>query len=190
MKKVIIGTLVSTIIFFVYQAAMWMGGMHNNLWIYNQSQDTVLAKMSDHNFKEGLYFIPSADPASKTFGKDMEQIMKSRVGKPWAMVFYHTSMNDMEASNMILDFVYILIGVLVVVLVIYHGRFSSFSARFLAGMAFGIFAIFQAVLDDMNWWSYPWSFVQPQVVDLTIGWAICCLFLAYYLKRPAAAGNN
>ena len=90
MKKIIIGTLVGTIIFFAYQTAMWMGGLHNDIWIYSPNQDKALQAMNDAGFKEGLYVIPSSDPATTSRDKMHEEMMKN-IGKPWAMVFYHPS---------------------------------------------------------------------------------------------------
>jgi hypothetical protein len=50
-------------------------------------------------------------------------------------------------------------------------------------MAFAAFALFQGALNNMNWWDFPWSFVRPQVMDLTIGWGVTSIWLAYYVKK-------
>jgi len=183
MKKIIIGTIVGTVIFFLYQSAMWMGGFHNNLSIYSSVQDSVLKQMNDLHFTEGVYFIPSADPAAKDYQKEMQEKMKTSVGKPWAMVFYHSSMKDVETPYILMGLLYTFISILIAVTVLYYAKFGSFTARFLAVMAFGLFTIFQSVLSDMNWWNYPWNFIKPHVVDLTFGWALCAVWLAFYVKN-------
>ena len=185
MKKIIIGTLVATVIFFLYQTAMWMGGIHGEPGIYRADQDAIMQDLAKYQLKDGMYFMPAPTP-----GATMEQAdadMVKSVGKPWAMLFYHNSMTGMMGSYMILGILYTLIACLIASMILYHGNWGKFSTRFIVSMGLAIFTLAQGVLDDMNWWSYPWDFVKPQVIDLTLGWAICSAWLAWYVKKPQAA---
>jgi hypothetical protein len=182
MKKIIIGTLVGTVIFFAYQTTMWVGGLHKDFWIYSANGDKVLQAMNDAGLQEGLYVLPSSDPATTDQKKMHEEMMKN-VGKPWAMVFYHPSMHGEDTSTIIRGFIHALLAVLVATMVLYFGGFSSFGSRFLASWAFGIFAICLGPYNDMNWWNFPRSFVQLQVIDLSLGWGICCIWLAWFVKK-------
>jgi hypothetical protein len=183
MNRIIIGTIVGAIIFFGYQAAMWMGGIHSNYTNYTPRQDSIMAYLNQNLAEEGLYMMPTVDPAVPDRMAAEEEMMKQSEGKPWAMVFYHKRMMGMEPSYLLMGFVYALIAALLVSLVLYAGNFLTFGTRFLVSLAFGGFALAQGVMDEMNWWSYPWSFIQPQVLDLTLGWGICSLWLAFYVRR-------
>ena len=77
---------------------------------------------------------------------------------------------------------HVLIGALLVSLVLYYSKFTGFWQRFMVSMAFAGFTLVMAVFSDMNWWSYPWSFIKPQVMDLVIGWGLCSVWLAWFVK--------
>lgn len=96
MKRIIIGALVGAIIFFVFQAAMWMGGIHKDVYSYTPNQEQILDNLNRNLSAEGMYMMPALDPASNPSHEQEETYMAQNVGKPWAMVFYHTSMSGMD----------------------------------------------------------------------------------------------
>jgi hypothetical protein len=53
-------------------------------------------------------------------------------------------------------------------------------------MSFAVFTLAQGVLSNMNWWSFPWGFIKPQVFDLVIGWGLCSAWLGWYVRSKAA----
>jgi hypothetical protein len=182
MKKIIIGTIVGTIIYFGYQSVMWMGGFHKDFYTYAAKQDTVIKALSENLPAEGLYMMPMSDPKSPDFKAKQEKLEKTMVGNPWAMVFYHPAMSAFSASNLLKGIMHALIGALIVALVLYFGKFSGFWRRFFVSMAFAVFTLAMAVFSEMNWWSFPWSFVKPSVMDLLIGWGLCSVWLAWFVK--------
>ncbi len=186
MKKIIIGSLIGTLIFFAYQTAMWMGGFHKDFTEYTSQQESIMADLGKYQLKDGLYMMPIADPNSPDIDKAREERMKANMGKPWAMLFYHPSMNGMDPIYIVNGVLYSLVACLIASFILYRGRFRSFSSRFFVSMGLAIFTLAQGVLDDMNWWSFPWSFIKPQVVDLTLGWGICSLWLAYFVKNTSS----
>lgn len=183
MKKIIIGAIVGTVIYFSFQTAMWIGGCHKDFYTYAAKQDTVLTFLSANLPAEGMYMMPMADPKSPDFKIRQEQIEKTMIGNPWAMVFFHPKMADFSASTLIMGIVYALIGALIVAFVIYMGKFPCFWSRFTVSMLFAVFALAQGVLCNMNWWEFPWSFIKPQVFDLVIGWGLASVWLAWFVKR-------
>ena len=183
MKKIIIGSLVGAIIFYALQFIMWEGGLHGDFRSYTPNQAAVMDALSQNLKEDGLYMVPMVDPASPTKEAEEEKMWKDNVGKPWTMIFYHKSQDEMSMSYMLIGFLYSLIACLIAALLLHYGNFATFNSRFLVAMAFSIFTLSQGVLDDMNWWSYPWSFVKPEIIDLTIGWGICSLWLAWYFKK-------
>jgi hypothetical protein len=186
MKRIIIGTIVAALIYFVFQAIMWVGGVHRNFYTYTPKQDTILHILSGNLGQDGLYMMPMADPNSPEFKNQQQEMEKKMPGNPWAMVFYHPRMMDMTAGYMLIGLLYTLIASLVVTIIVYVGNFRGFGGRFFSAWIFAVFTIFMGVLGNMNWWSFPWSFVQPQVFDLLIGWAIASLWIAWFVKRKPA----
>ena len=91
MKKIIIGSLVGTIIFFALQSALWMGGFHNDFSSYTPNQAPIMNALGQNLSEDGVFMMPMADPKSATVKQDEEKLMKEGAGKPWAMVFYHKS---------------------------------------------------------------------------------------------------
>jgi hypothetical protein len=185
MKKIIIGTIVATIIYFAFQSVMWMGGFHRNFYTYGAKQDTVMKVLSKNLPQEGMYMMPMADPNSPDFKSQQEKLEKSMPGNPWAMVFYHPRMSTFSATYLLMGILYSLVAALIASLVLYYGKFPGFWSRFFVSMAFSVFTLSQGVLNNMNWWSFPWSFVKPQVIDLILGWGIASIWLAWFVKRKA-----
>lgn len=183
MKRIVIGTLVAAVIYFVYQSAAWMGGLHGEISSFTPKQAELIQYLNQNLGVEGLYMIPSVDPNHPDKQNEHQRLMEASVGKPWAMIFYHKSMSPMDPMYIIWGFIYSLIGCLIAALILNAGKFESFGVRFLVVFALGLFAISQGVMDDMNWWSYPWSFVKAQVIDLTLGWGLASVWLGWYLKK-------
>ena len=183
MKKIIIGTLLGGILYFAYESVMWMGGFHQGFTNYTSNQNAVVKYLSENLTEDGAYMMPIADPNSPNAMEEQHKMMESSIGKPWAMIFYHKSMSPMNPIYILIGFLYALIASLITSLILYYGNFKSFSARFVVSMAFSCYALCQGVLDDMNWWSFPWSFIREQVIDLTLGWGITSVWLAWYVKK-------
>lgn len=184
MKKIILGALLGTLIYFGFQTTMWVGGFHKNFYTYAAKQDTVLAALSANLPAEGHYMMPMADPKSPDFKAQQEQIEKRMIGNPWAMVFYHPKMEAFSAKALIMGIIYAFIGALIVAFVIYMGKFPCFWSRFTVSMLFAVFTLAQGILSNMNWWSFPWSFIEPQVLDLVLGWGLSSVWLAWFVKNP------
>jgi hypothetical protein len=132
-----------------------------------------------------VYMMPTIDPETPNYPEEMEKAYASGSGKPWAIVMYHPARPKVSFMYLLKGAIYSLLAVLIASLLLHLGdaSFTSFGLRFLAAMLPAAFTLFQGVLDDMNWWGYPWHFVKPSVIDLTFGWAICAVWLAWYMGR-------
>ena len=183
MKKMIIGAIVGTLIYFGFQTLMWMGGFHKDFYKYATKQDTILSSLSANLPSEGLYMMPMADPQSPDFKSRQQELEKTMVGNPWAMVFYHPKMEEFSARTLIMGIVYSFIGAFIAAFVIYMGKFPCYWSRFTVSMLFAVFTLAQGVLSNMNWWSFPWGFTKHQVLDLVIGWGLCSVWLAWFVKN-------
>lgn len=183
MKKIILGALIGALIFFVFESVMWMGGFHSDFSTHTPNQDVIMQTLNGHLHANGAYVMPSVDPSAPNASELEEKLMTENVGKPWAMVFYHTQMKGMEASYMLSGFLYTLIACLIAALVLYSGSFNTFGKRFAVSMSFSLFALLQCTLTEMNWWDYPWNFVKSTIFDMIVGWALVSLWFAWYVKE-------
>jgi len=186
-KRNIIATLTGTMILFAWQAVSWMVlPTHNDTVKYTSNQSEIMETLQKNISSSGMYAIPGVDPSKNLSLEEMEKMNTERLGKPWALVMYNTSFEGLNAANMIGG---IAINLIAVILVI--GLFSmskakekTFAAAFGLIMIFPAFCIFQPVLQNMNWWDFPWHFIKGEVFDLVIGWMLCGSFLAWYLRKP------
>ncbi len=183
MKRVIIGTLVGMIIYFLFQALMWMSGINSGYTKYTPKQEEIMNVLNANLTEDGMYMIPTVNPDTPDRMAAEEKLMEESIGEPWVMVFYHRSMHGEMVPYMLTGLFYSLVACLIASMVLYYGNFLTFGGRFLVSMAFGLFTLAQGALDDMNWFEYPWHFVQPEVVDLTIGWALASFWLAWYVRK-------
>jgi hypothetical protein len=183
MKKIIIGALVATIIYFGWQTCMWMSGAHNDFSRYTPKQDSILTMLSSNLSEEGAYFMPYADPQVERSHEEQEAMMKEKLGKPWAMIFYHPSMKG-EGSGIIMGLIYNFFASWMVCMILYHGGFNSFGMRFLVSMTFAVFAMIQGIGQEMNWWSFPWHFEKAAFIDLIAGWLLASVWLAWFVRKP------
>lgn len=185
MKRVIIGALVGTLIYFGFQTVLWMGGIHKHFYTYAAKQDTILSVLSQKLPAEGMYMMPMADNQSPDFEVRQKEVEKTMPGKPWAMVFYHPMMSEFSVSYLLMGLLYALLSAFIAAFIMYMGTFACFWSRFTVSMLFALFALFQGALCDMNWWDFPWSFTQPRVIDLTLGWGLTSVWLAWFVKKKA-----
>lgn len=185
MKKVIIGALIGTLIYFGFQTTMWVGGFHKDFYTHAKQQDTILKVLSQTLPVEGMYMMPMADQNSPDYKSRQKELEKTMVGNPWAMVFYHPKMADFAVSTMVMGIIYAFLSALIAAFIMYMGKFSCFWSRFTVSMLFAAFALLQGPLANMNWWEFPWGFAKTQVVDLVIGWGLCSLWLGWFVKPRA-----
>ncbi|MBS3915304.1 MAG: hypothetical protein KG003_12475 [Bacteroidetes bacterium] len=185
MKKVIIGAIVSTVLFFGWQSAMWMSGAHNDFASKTPNPDSIMACLNQNIKADGLYTIPSHDPDKKMSREEEEKAMKAMDGKPWAMIFYHNTHSASEGTRIAKGFIHALLASILVALVLWGGNFASFGGRLFVAYSFAIFTAVVSIMTNMNWWDYPMGFIKAELIDLLGGWALSSLWLAWFVKRPS-----
>ncbi|MEZ5015250.1 MAG: hypothetical protein R2794_13255 [Chitinophagales bacterium] len=96
MKKTLIAVLIGAIILFAYQALSWMvSPVHKNSMKYSANEQSVLESMS--GMQDGMYMMPGRPPG--TSESELRDKADEMMGKPWAMVMYHSSMEMNMAKN-------------------------------------------------------------------------------------------
>ena len=99
MKKSLIGAVVGAIIIFIWQFLSWtLLNLHQPAQRHTPNQEAIMPVLNS-NLEEGGYILPSIPEESSW--ADHEKAMKESVGKPWATIQYHKSMEDTMVMNMI-----------------------------------------------------------------------------------------
>ncbi|MBK6823140.1 MAG: hypothetical protein IPG87_09175 [Saprospiraceae bacterium] len=98
MKKIVIGSIVAGFIYFALQSIMWMGGFRNDFSQYTSNSKVILDVLNQNLTGDELYIIPRSNPNIPTKEKEKEELMTAKLGKPWAMIFYHQQMDGMSVS--------------------------------------------------------------------------------------------
>lgn len=193
MKKNIISTFVVTLILFGWQAISWMATpIHNDALKYTTTEDAILSALSSNLSEPGLYSLPGHDMSKEKTQEEREADYKSMLNKPWALVIYNDSFKGMNAGNMIAGLLANLVAAILVVFFLNMGKAEekSFGGILAMVMTLPFICIFQAVIENMIWWEFPWHFVKGTVMDLIIAWLLAGLYLGRRYRKPATAGQG
>jgi hypothetical protein len=180
MKKYLIGSIVGGIIIFIWQSASWMVlGVHDNAVKYHPAQKEIMALLSSTTTDEALYMLPSAPTR-----KEQEAMMEEMKGKPWASIIYHKSFNTDMVMPMIRAF---LVNVFLVICFIYiltRGGTTPIPRRvFSASVALGLAYFLWGPYMGHIWFELPWSMISGDLIDAIAAWALCGLWLGWWLNR-------
>ncbi len=188
MKKHIINAIICTLILFVWQAISWMAlPTHNDAMKYTPQQGEILASLTKNLNANGVYAVPGTDPSQEMSFETMEAQSKAQLGKPWALIFYNTSFEGMNASNMICGVLLNLVAAIIMLMVLHGAGAQNKKPGTVFGlvMLLPIFTIFQSILENANWFAFPWHFIKGTMFDLVIGWALCGAFITARFKKAA-----
>lgn len=185
MKQFVIATLVGALIVFILQAMSWMVlPIHQDSLRYTPMQDSLLSAMSSLP-GEGVYSLPYPDPAKADDPAEQKKFEESMTTRPWALVQYHPTGQDMTGGTIARGFLFNLLGVGLVVwlLGLAQSQLPTFTSRFLAVLAFGAFIVLQSDLMTWNWMGTPWNYLKGEILDHLLGWAVCGVWLGWYMGR-------
>lgn len=183
MTKWIVGSLVGAIIVFLWQAASWMFlGIHNDEAKYHPAQDSIVGYLSSTIKEDGCYMLPTSPPGSSMDAQD--SMMKQMKGKPWASIVYHKSYDTNMTSSMIWGFLVDLVLVLLLISILVRGGLPSFTGIFTGCIAVGLFSFLWEPYMGHVWFQLPWSMIKGHLIDAIAAWALCGLWLAWWLRRP------
>ena len=186
MKNSIIAILIGALILFVYQAMAWMVlPVHANSHKYTTTEDSLLAAMS--GLEEGVYYLPGTPPnISKS---EAQQLQENNVGKPWAMIYYHETLEMNMAKSMGLGFLIDLIAVALIVQLIRLGNITGKGNILRVNMLIAFIIIFTTAMMNWNWFSTPWHYLTGEILDQLIGGLLLGLWLGFILSRKPKTTN-
>jgi hypothetical protein len=104
------------------------------------------------------------------------------VGKPVALVHYDPTFSMNMGTQMSFGFVLNLVAALIAAYVMSKAG-MSFGSRFMVGLGFAVFTVFQSSLMMANWWNTPAHYYIGEIVDHLVGWGLGSAWLAWWLGR-------
>ncbi|MEP7259126.1 MAG: hypothetical protein ABI687_12065 [Flavitalea sp.] len=98
MKKIILGPVIAGLIIFVCQTISWtIIDLHRPANQYSPKQTEILHYLDSQLVINGQYMLPTV-PAGTSMD-EASKMMKTGVGKPWALIAFHKEMkNDMASA--------------------------------------------------------------------------------------------
>ena len=178
MKKLIIGSLVTGLILFVWQFVSFsVLDLHGSQMDYTPNQDAIL-EVLEANLEEGEYFIPRA---SRDLPEAEQQaLMNDRVGKPWALVSYRNSLDMSMGSNMIRALIINILSGLMLCWVLMQFSNLNFKNAIMACLAVGLIGYLTINYLDQIWFE---GNSIPDLIDAIVPWAIIGGWTGWYLPE-------
>jgi hypothetical protein len=180
MKKWLIGSIVGAIILFAWQGLSWMVlGIHDSSMKYTPAQTEIMNALSSGITEDGNYMMPSAPTR-----KEGEAMMKDMEGKPWASVIYHKEFHAMVPMQMIQGFLVDLVLVVLFLYILLSGGTIPALRKVVGGsIALGLAFFLWGPYNGHVWMALPWSMVKGDFIDSIVAWALCGVWLGWWLNK-------
>ena len=178
MKKMLIGALVGGIILFIWQFLSWsMLNVHGSELSYTPNQDQIMAVLSE-NLDEGSYFLPNVAPG--TPADQHQQYMEGQVGKPWAKISYHKSLDMGMGMNMFRGFIIDFVAVWLLCWILLKFAHLDFMTTLLTSLAVGAIGYFTISYLNSIWFE---DSSMGYLVDTVAQWGLTGCWLGWWLNR-------
>jgi hypothetical protein len=190
MKKFIIGSLVGTVIVFIWSFVSWtLLPIHIHSFNYVPKQDSVMNMLARTLPGTGAYMLPTADnrlveSVNSDYMKAMDQNQKNMAGKPSAIIFFTKQTPGMDPMQIIRGILIDLFAVMsaITILLLAEARLRTFFMRWWVIMLIGFIIALNSYMLDWNWMGFPWHFIKREIIDVFVEWALCGIWLAWYFK--------
>lgn len=191
MKKFTIASLIGALIIFIWSFLSWtMLPIHLHTFHYTPKQDTVVNVLNKSLPSTGVYMTPMADNRNvglfdSKYREADENMMKTMVGKPSAIIFYTASNGPMNPMQFVIGLLLDLFAVVfaIVLFVMAKDKLNTFFMRWWMFIVIGVLISLNTYLIEWNWMYYPWHYIKGMVLDVLVEWGLCGAWLAWYLGR-------
>lgn len=177
MKNQLIGALVAALLLFIWQFLSWgVFNLHGSAMQYTANQDAILEALNAANLEEGQYFIPRAPEGAS---EDEQQLMRTEhEGQPWALVSYHTSLEDRMGFNLLRGFVINLVAAFLLVWLLGKMANPDMKTCLMGSIAVGLIGYFTINYLNAIWFE---SDTIPYLIDAVVSWGLVGLWLGWWI---------
>ncbi|MBM3985451.1 MAG: hypothetical protein FJ296_07165 [Planctomycetes bacterium] len=191
MGKVLIGGVVGGLILFA-----WGIASHEILGIGSSgrrdlpaaSEPALVAALQAGTHEPGMYVFPGLGSAEPT-GAQVEAWADKWAAGPSGMLVYQPQGGEDRFAVLLLTELAanILCALCIAVTLLYVVECAGYVRRVLLATAFGAYATLEVDASNWNWWGYPTDWFLAQIVLALGGALLAGLFLARYVRAPAAS---
>lgn len=179
MKKQIIATLVGGAILFIWQFLSWAAiPIHKSAYGYTSNQDKILEVLEQNLPEDGVYHLPY--PAPGTSQEQAQADMMARIGKPWASINYHKSMDMSMGMNMFRGFAIDLVAAFLLIWLLMKIPNLNMTTALQSSIAVGIIAYLTIPYLNSIWFE---TNSLEHLIDAVAQWGLVGVWLGWWLPR-------
>lgn len=179
MNKSLIGALVGGLILFMWQFLSWsILPIHQAEMEYTDMQDTILDCLVNSGIEEGTYFMPRLDDDASQ--EAQEAFYADQMGKPWAVVSYHSELSNNMGMNMFRGLVVNILAVFLLCYILVGREDLNFQKVLISSVMVGLIGYFTISYLGAIWFETP---TMGQLIDSIVQWALCGAWLGWWLNR-------
>ncbi len=179
MQKKLIASLVAGLILFIWQFLSWgLLDLHGSQMEYTPQQDAILEALATADLEEGDYFIPRAPRGASS--EEQQAEMEKRMGQPWALISYRSSMVNNMGMNMFRGYVLDFFAALLLVWVLLQFAELDLKKAVMASIAVGLIGYLTISYLNSVWFE---NGTLPDLIDAFVGWGIVGAWLGWYLPK-------
>lgn len=179
MKKQLIASIVGGIIIFLWQFLSWtMLHIHDSNQKYTANQDVILEALTQNLTDDGTYFMPNAAPGSSR--EETQNTMNSYMGKPWAIVSYHSSFEMNMGMNLFRAIITNFLAVFLLTWVLMKIPDFGMVNTILASLGVGFVGFLTITYLSSIWYTVN---IIPELLDTVVQWGLCGVWLGWFLNR-------
>lgn len=166
---------------FITHIALPLGSMGVSV-IPQDKEAAIIQVMKSSLDKPGLYFFPGVDMGKAASEEDMKAwTERIKAGPNGILIYNPTGQDPMSPTQMLRQFIFMLIGGLIVAFIISQMTSSIFMKAFCSALM-GVFAWLAISLPEWNWYSFPIDYVIGVGIDRVICWFMGGLMAAFILR--------
>ena len=178
-SKMIIGALVGGLLVFIWQFVSWAAiNFHKGEQKYSPNQDAILQMLSSQLSEEGTYFLPTSPPNASS--EEQQKAMEASMGKPWAQISYHKSMDANMGMNMFRGYLTDVVAVLLLIWLLMKIPNISMQTTIVSCIVVGLVGYLTTSYTNSIWFE---KNTLPDLLDAVVAWTICGAWLGFWLRR-------
>lgn len=183
MRKIIAALVAGTLIMLWQTASHTFLQLHASQEMYTPAQDTIMQVLSTHLKTDGQYFIPNVPPGTSM--EEMEKVMETTMGKPYASILYHPMQDMSMTKNLLQGFGTYIILSFALVWLLAQFKNLTFSNALFASLAVGFISFCFHPYPGFIWYRIPG--VSIELLDSLVAFGLAGAWLGWYLPKKKNA---